>query len=120
MSNESKIHNDEKGYIVNANGSQKPFMILKIELDKINKESIRIDSNGNRFIEILVNQSRKKEGSIYLTQTLSAEVIRKSKSLINNIIGFGHKHISLNYYIQKYYDDEFLDYLFYELEDPDV
>lgn len=109
---------DKDGYSIGP--GRKPFMVITISLDKINDESIYVDEkSGERYISINVNQSQKKKGAVYLTQTLKPEVIAKSKVLPKNVIGSGKKHISMDYWIKEMCGGDYLEYLFNQ-PDPDA
>jgi len=105
------MEKDKDGYLIKEGRS--PFMVVTINLDRINKESIYVDDKtGEKYIVAQVNQAKKNKGSVFLTQTLKPEYLAKCKTLPKNVIGSGSKHISMDVWIKNMLGGDYLDYLF--------
>ena len=107
----SKEELDKDGYKPSFKSAHDTMFMGKLFVDKILDKSIMKDDNGDNYIELYVNQYRKKKGAIYVTQIMTKEHLKQDGDKVPNVVGIGFKHISADYYIRDHAGQDYLDYL---------
>lgn len=102
---------DDDGYKPEFRSAHSTMFMVKVFVDKILEKSIMKDANGERYIDLYVNQSKKRKGAIYVTQIMTPEHLKEEGSKVPNLVGAGFKHISADYYIRDHAGQDYLDYL---------